>query len=111
MPAPYPIKQNIAKARGVRWLLSGGDDKGDSPTRRFATPGLEFAGSESLQALSRHQRAFDRRLQIGLPGAEPEHDALGRAACVDGFEIAHNHDVADPRRRLARSLYGWRAVT
>jgi hypothetical protein len=42
---------------------------------------------------------------MGCPRAETERDALDGAARVDGFEIAHEHDVADPRRRLARSLY------
>src|SRR5215813_8196107 len=93
------------KADGV--AAREGDCSRDSCTRCFVTPGLDFAGAESAQPLLRHQVAFDRRPQMGRPGAEPQHDALGRAARVDGFEIAHEHEITDPRRRLARRPYGW----
>jgi len=48
--------------------------------RCFATPGIDFTGSEAPQPPLRHQGAFDRCLQIRRPGAETEHYALDGTA-------------------------------
>src|SRR5262245_41158377 len=87
--------------------VSGRDDDGDrhQHTRRFAAAGLDLARPEPPQTLVGHQVAFDLRRQLRRTLAETQQHALGRTAAVDGLEIAHQHDVPDLRRRLARSPY------
>src|SRR5258705_9678747 len=83
----------------------GNHDERDGHTGRLASRGIDVARPEPAQPLVRHQVGFDRCIQMGRSRAEAEHDALGQAARVHGFEIAHDHDVTVQRPRLAGRLH------